>query len=336
MNVEQTFQLIDSLLPYEICSYHQILPLAVQGESLVLGMVHPENVSVLDYVRPILKPKNYFIKRCTLDNKLYQDVLDKYIAQQQQQHLQVDYEDDSEPTEIHGKPTPKNNQEAHLKRKTTEASYSPPTPNAEDLTSKFQPLEVQTRYAAASAIILAQLPPHELIPELFGRSLIQNITQITFQREKSYGRIIWSRQNQSRILLEKVPIPLFQGIIHEIKRLTELPVKAVERPRKVEMLRTYEHRPILLRIQFMPSQFGEQAAIQFFRGKLLQKYQKSQMDKLSQEILQVTNLLDQKLKNAAARAQINPEQIVALPALKQSFVKMNHYVNQIQKVQIKY
>lgn len=333
MNVEQTFQLIDTLLPYEICSYHQILPLAVQGESLILGMVDPQNVSVLDYVRPILKPKNYFIKRRTLEGKIYREVLAKYKEYQQQQRAEEEGDDDSIPTLIFGHESLKG-RESMLKNGVADTMRKVEQSKASH--SNVQLLEVQNRYASSPPAMLAQLPPHELILELFGRSLGQNITQLSLERQQTGARIIWSRNGRSQVLLDRLPVPLFQGLIHELKRLTDFPVRPVDKPSKVEMLRLYENQPLLLRLRFVPGQFGEQAAVQLFRGQLLQKYQKSQMAKLSQEITQITGLLDQKLRQASARSQINPEKIEALAGLQKSFAQMSRSVEVIKNSQVKW
>lgn len=337
MNVEQTFQLMDSLLPYEVCSYHQILPLAVQGESLILGMVDPHNVSILDYVRPILKPKNFFIKRRTLESKLYQDVLAQYQVHQRQSRVQHGSDDDSTPTLIHGQEEPlAKSQTSVLKNQEVNTVLAATPLKAKGFLRTLQPLETRHRYAQAPASVLSQLPPHELMLEIFGRSLERQITQISLERRENLGRVIWSRNHQSKVLLDRLPAPLFQGLLHELKRLTDVPVKAVEQPKKVEMLRLYGDAPLLLRLRFVPGKFGEQAIVEIFRGAMLHQYQQSQMLTLSKELMQIAGLLDQKLRQAAARSQINPETIDALPLLQKNLAKMNRNILLIQQKQVKW
>lgn len=58
IDVEQTFRLIDSILPFEACLYHQILPLSLDGSRLKLGMVNVDDTAALDYVRRILAYMN--------------------------------------------------------------------------------------------------------------------------------------------------------------------------------------------------------------------------------------------------------------------------------------
>ncbi|MEH2242598.1 pilus assembly protein PilB [Nostoc sp.] len=51
---QQIFHLIDSLLSFEACLYHQILPFGLEDKNLLLGMVHPQEGEALDYVGRIL------------------------------------------------------------------------------------------------------------------------------------------------------------------------------------------------------------------------------------------------------------------------------------------
>ncbi|MEH2166377.1 MAG: pilus assembly protein PilB [Nostoc sp.] len=51
---EQIFHLIDRLLSFEACLYHQILPFGLEDKNLLLGMVYPEDSEALDYVGRIL------------------------------------------------------------------------------------------------------------------------------------------------------------------------------------------------------------------------------------------------------------------------------------------
>ncbi|MDZ8258131.1 pilus assembly protein PilB [Nostoc sp. ChiQUE01b] len=55
---EQIFHLIDHLLSFEACLYHQILPFGLEDKNLLLGMVHPQESEALDYVGRILSSIN--------------------------------------------------------------------------------------------------------------------------------------------------------------------------------------------------------------------------------------------------------------------------------------
>nr|MDJ0776205.1 pilus assembly protein PilB [Mastigocoleus sp. MO_167.B18] len=51
---KQLFSLIDRVISFEACLYHQILPLKLENNNLLLGIVNPEDREALDYVNSIL------------------------------------------------------------------------------------------------------------------------------------------------------------------------------------------------------------------------------------------------------------------------------------------
>jgi hypothetical protein len=73
------FRLIDKLLPFEACLYYQILPLAVEGSCLKLGMVHPDDTATLDYLRRILAYQNYSLEIQVIKAEGLQAMLSAYL-----------------------------------------------------------------------------------------------------------------------------------------------------------------------------------------------------------------------------------------------------------------
>ncbi|HEY9635424.1 MAG TPA: hypothetical protein V6D14_18615 [Coleofasciculaceae cyanobacterium] len=76
---EQTFRLIDSILPFEACLYYQFLPLALEGRHLRLGMVTPQDSSALGYVRHILAYLNCSLKTEAITAEDHQALLSAYL-----------------------------------------------------------------------------------------------------------------------------------------------------------------------------------------------------------------------------------------------------------------
>ena len=76
---EQMFQLIDSILPFEACLYHQVLPLSLKGTQLNLGMVNQEDSAALDYVRRILAYMNCSLMPQPITAEKHQAALTAYL-----------------------------------------------------------------------------------------------------------------------------------------------------------------------------------------------------------------------------------------------------------------
>lgn len=78
-DTEQVFRLIDSILPFEACLYHQILPLTLEGSRLRLGMVNLDDTSALDYVRRILAYMNCSLVPQPMSCDLHHQLLSAYL-----------------------------------------------------------------------------------------------------------------------------------------------------------------------------------------------------------------------------------------------------------------
>ena len=79
VNPEQMFRIIDTLLPFEACLYHQVLPLSFQGEYLNLGVVALNDRSALDYIHSLLGSISCVILPTQIEPKFHQNMLSAYL-----------------------------------------------------------------------------------------------------------------------------------------------------------------------------------------------------------------------------------------------------------------
>lgn len=79
LNHEQIFQLINSALSFEACLYHQVLPLALEGDRVVLGMVNPEDTAAIEYVGRILSYMNYSLVAQPMAVEAHKALLSTYL-----------------------------------------------------------------------------------------------------------------------------------------------------------------------------------------------------------------------------------------------------------------
>ena len=73
------FSLIDRVLPFEACLYHQVLPLSLINNELRMGMVDLMDVSALDYLRKVLAYLNYRLAPQVISCDLQHQVLSAYL-----------------------------------------------------------------------------------------------------------------------------------------------------------------------------------------------------------------------------------------------------------------
>ena len=79
-NLEQMFLLIEGILPFEACLYYQVLPLSIEGSSLNLGMVNPEDTKAADYVRRQVSYINCSIVSRPISSDWHREILSKFLS----------------------------------------------------------------------------------------------------------------------------------------------------------------------------------------------------------------------------------------------------------------
>jgi type II secretory ATPase GspE/PulE/Tfp pilus assembly ATPase PilB-like protein len=322
MDSDRIFQLIDTVVPFEACLYYQVLPLSLEGNLFKLGVVDVQDDSALDYVQRILAYMNCSVTTEPIASEIQRSMLSAYLLHGSQVR---------EPslTETAAAPTPKNPAPA-TSGSEAETLLSVPEPSirarerlkpagAEVLVTpaELSVLDVEALHLSSPVEVLATLPAPQLLQELLGRVLLDGIGRLFFERHQSMGRILWSQDGVLKSILEGIDPVLFQEVIDELKRLTDMPVSPVEHPIQVEVERIYGKTHLLLRLRVMAVGGKEEATLQVLRGAALRFYQQQQLSTLSRDALQLAKELQRKVNQIRDRTRLSPLPLEGLPALEQ-------------------
>ncbi len=349
VDVDQAFRLVDSILPFEACLYHQILPLSLEGSRLKLGMVNVDDTAALDYVRRILAYMNCSLSPHPLASDVHYAALSAYLQYADQQKKTVnssppvarriakklaeqsskraseakaDHTSDphTNPTLLVDSPTELPsfclNPPAAANGSVESERSLPPLPlgvHQDSDTAIFsQPFESTTssdtsaelkidlQHLSDDPAVLLSLPPDTLLQELLGRILTWGIGRLYLEQRLDNGRILWSQNGVLQAVLEELPSSTLQGVIRELKHLTNLPEEAVQKNKQVEIEKIYQGRRLLLRLRLMPGKHGEEATLQVLRGAALRFYRQQQLVNLTQEATGIAQQLQQKVNEIAA------------------------------------
>lgn len=364
---ELVFRLIDSILPFEACLYHQVLPLSLEGTKLNLGMVNPEDRAALDYVRRILAYMNCSLQPQQITAVKHQAMLSAYLnymGQLKQAKTAAEKSISPQKLDPQNQPTlildnleelEKPVDKSHSPHQTTSAKAEghpdPKLPQAitnaanQALTKLPKPpaapslpvLEVKAKYVSSPVEVLANLPPKELLDELLARVLAGGIGRLFFERTPDRGRILWSQNGVLQSVLEGLETSVFQGVINELKRLTHLSMIRVEQPKQVEIERIYQQNRLLLRLRVMPGTHGEEATLQVLRGAALKFHQQQQLENLSRDALTIAQQLQTKINEIQKRTRIDPTlttgKLEALPALDQLLKSLEQQLEALKLLQ---
>ncbi|WP_414753429.1 pilus assembly protein PilB [Anabaena sp. CCY 9910] len=346
---EQIFQLIDSILPFEVCLYYQILPLRYQNDRLSLGMVNLGDSAAFDYVNRIVSYINSTIETQEIAADIHRAILSAYLSYKNTSTPEVKPAEKPEADEILAEsvnttlnlpnattPSP----EVQQLHKPSESSINVSVPSDSEKDSQTKNdssqvivqqelpmprlsdvtvLQVQAPELFSPIESLLNLPSRKLLEELLGRVLGGGIGRLYLERQPYKGRIIWSDNGVLQSVLENLPLSVFQGVLNELKRFAGFPLSTLAEPQQIEKECQYQNNSLLLRIRVMPGINGEEATLQVLRGAALKFYQQQQLDRLSRDAIGISQQLSYKLHELHQRLLLNPhlkaEQSEALSTL---------------------
>ncbi len=341
---EQIFRLIENILSFEACLYHQILPLRLEDNNLLLGMVNPQDSGALDYVTHILSDMSNVMVTQLITADTHRIMLSAYLnyknsilpsakggeqplanLDQDKKAATIDTGIILEPIVLTETQTPQHSVEQANSPPSIDqdsGSRTAPHPDSETTQSILRRKEEGTGDAASSNITvlqlpvpeqfgpmegLATLPPKKLLAELLGRVLTGGIGRLYLERRPYHGRILWSENGVLQSVLETLPLSVFQGVLNELKRFASLPLTTLAEPKQVEKECLYQQNRLLLRLRVMPGMYGEEGTLQVLRGAALKFYQQQQLARLSRDALGISQQLSYKLYELQERLLVNQD-----------------------------
>ena len=325
---EKTFRLIETILSFEVCLYHQILPLSLEDNNLLLGMVNSEDSAALDYVNRILSYMNCTMVKTPITAEAQRCILSAYLnykntsptaakqlpktwgdvtqnstaetsdSEHNQQPAIAHIEDSNSSSKTTGDTDP------FVATSLTGLTKKPETSSAGVL-GNLPVLLVPVPEKLIPVETLPSLPPKKLLEQLLGRVLAGGIGRLYLERQPYQGRILWSENGILQSVLEKLPLSVFQGVLNELKRFASLPIATVSEPKQVEKECLFQDSRLLLRLRVMPGIYGEEATLQVLRGAALKFYQQQQLARLSRDALGISQQLSYKLHELQERLVVN-------------------------------
>nr|WP_017652512.1 hypothetical protein [Fortiea contorta] len=322
----QIYSLIDSLLSFEACLYHQILPLKLGDNKLLLGMVSPQESEALDYANRILSSIHCTMVVEPIAADLHHTILSAYLNHKNTSPSQAKPAQQLTEELSHNSTTvTKNNWEIITNhQEILPNSYSQAENLSETTTlistfsknkeAKTEPAQLRQNSTALSVQIpeilspielLPKLPPKRLLEELLGRVLAGGIGRLYLERQPYQGKILWSDNGVLQSVIENLPLSVLQGVLNELKRFAGLPITTITEPKQIEKECLHQQKRLLLRLRVMPGIYGEEATLQVLRGAALKFYQQQQLGHVSRDTLSIAQQLNLKLHELQQRLVVN-------------------------------
>lgn len=235
---EQIGELIQTLIPLDLCRRYQLVPLTMNRESdpatLLVAMVDPDNLGALDDLGRILRPENLTLQRMVIAVEDYQQLISKYLDQQAQQQeklndkpLEFDLDDDLDA--IAG---------------------------LDDLPSD----ELETDLGAALQDA-ETAPIIGLVNKILAKALQSGVSDIHIEPQEDHLRIRFRKDGVLQQAFDPLPKKIIPAVISRFKIIAELDIAERRLPQDGRIRRLFQGRKIDFRVSTLPSRYGEKLVL---------------------------------------------------------------------------
>ncbi|MEC4803079.1 MAG: GspE/PulE family protein [Jaaginema sp. PMC 1079.18] len=240
----QMGDLIDRLIPIDICRRYKLAPLCrkdTEPPSVLVAMVDPDNLDAQDDLKRILRPQGISLQRMVIAHEDYQKLLEQYLDDQ-------------------------------LKR--TEEKERAKAVDVSDIVDNFgdeleDAPEDDIDLGAAQADAQGA-PIIKLVNRVLMKALQEGISDIHVEPQEEHLRVRFRKDGVLQQAFEKFPKKIAPAVAARFKIMAELDIAERRIPQDGKIRRRFQGRNIDFRVSTLPSRYGEKVVLRILDNSATQ------------------------------------------------------------------
>jgi type IV pilus assembly protein PilB len=230
--------LIETLIPVDICRRHRLLPLsrndAQNPPSVLVAMVDPDNLEASDDLNRILRPQNLTLQRMVITQEDYQQIINQYLDELavKQKHLE--------------------------KEKFTDINQDLENLADLDLVEAPDDMDVDLGSAMKGA---EDAPIISLVNRILAKALSEKVSDIHIEPQEENLRIRFRRDGVLREAFDPLPKKIIPAVTARFKIISNLDIAERRLPQDGRIRRVFEGRKVDFRVNTLPSRYGEKVVL---------------------------------------------------------------------------
>ncbi|MEO1671724.1 MAG: GspE/PulE family protein [Cyanobacteria bacterium J06631_2] len=240
----QMGELINSLIPLDICRRYRLIPLQKkEGEKpiLVVAMVDPENLEAQDDLNRILRPKGIGIERQVITQGDYQQLIDQFLDDQVKRET--------------------------AKKKEVNVDVSLELDNF-DFNLEEADDDVADDLGAANEAQAA--PIITLVNKILAKALQDGVSDIHVEPQEEGLKIRYRKDGVLQQPFDKMPKKIIPAVIARFKIMAELDIAEKRLPQDGKIRRMFQGRKVDFRVNTLPSRYGEKVVLRILDNSATQ------------------------------------------------------------------
>ncbi len=239
----QVGQLIDSLIPIDICSRYRLVPLSkteTQPPSVLVAMVDPDNLDAQDDLTRILRPQGIALQRMVITQEDYQQIISQYRDEKLEQQKQEEYQKSVDVSQI----------------------------DLESVELGDAPDEVEDVANSADA---DAGPVIALVNKILAKALQEGVSDIHVEPQEDSLRIRFRKDGVLRAAFDDtLPKKITPAVAARFKIMAELDIAERRLPQDGKIRRMFQGRKVDFRVSSLPSRYGEKIVLRILDNEQTQ------------------------------------------------------------------
>jgi len=240
----QVGELIDKLLPIDICRRYRLVPLSkneTQPPSLLVAMVDPDNLDAQDDLNRILRPQQIALQRMVITQEDYQQIISKYLDEKLAKQKQMEVE-----------------QAVDVKKDLQNIDSLDTLSDAPD-----EEAELDVGGAEDAPVI-------NLVNKVLAKALQEGVSDIHVEPQENSLRIRFRKDGVLRQAFEPLPKKITPAVSARFKIMAELDIAERRLPQDGKIRRMYQGRKVDFRVSTLPSRYGEKVVLRILDNEQTQ------------------------------------------------------------------
>ncbi|NMG08680.1 GspE/PulE family protein [Brasilonema sp. UFV-L1] len=243
----QIDQLIDTLIPVDICRRHHLIPLTKNADknppSVLVAMVDPDNLEASDDLNRILRPQGWTLQRMVMTQEDYQQLINQYLDELTVRKKNLEQE---KFTDINQDLENLDNLNLDDASEDKEADLAAAMKGAEDA------------------------PIINLVNRILAKALHERVSDIHVEPQEENLRIRFRKDGVLSQAFAPLPKKIIPAVTTRFKIIANLDIAERRLPQDGRIRRVFEGRKVDFRVSTLPSRYGEKVVLRILDNSATQ------------------------------------------------------------------
>ncbi|MGG6296750.1 GspE/PulE family protein [Leptolyngbya sp. AN02str] len=239
-------QLIDTLIPVDLCRRYRLIPLTkddTDPPSVLVAMVDPDDLAAQDDLNRILRPQGLALTRKVITNEDYQRIISQYLDEQVERQKQIDQQ-------------AKVDVQADLEG----LDYLSLEEAPDDLDAN---LDVALEDAEAAPVIA-------LVNKILVKALQESVSDIHIEPQEESLRVRFRKDGVLQEAFPPFPKKIIPSVTARFKIISDLDIAERRMPQDGRIRRIFDGRKVDFRVSTLPSRYGEKVVLRILNNSVTQ------------------------------------------------------------------